>query len=215
MISIKTENICLQKAGGKEERCICLSISDTGAGMDKQVISHIFEPFYTTKESEQETGLGLSVVYGIVKSHDGWIDVISQPAQGSTFKIFLPAIKEKLINVIPNQHIKEGGHTPFGEMYPFDQFESQEEKILLVEDDPEVLSLTKKVLEKNGYLVYPCRTISEAMTIFEQENDCLDLVLCDFILLDNSGTDIVMTLKERQSFLGTLLVSGYVDDQGS
>jgi DNA-binding response OmpR family regulator len=126
--------------------------------------------------------------------------VTSQPGQGSVFKIFLPAIKKKLISVIPSQFI-------------FDRFESQDEKILLVEDDPEVLSLTKKVLEKNGYLVYPCRTMSEALAVFEQENGCLDLVLCDLILPDGRGTDLAVKLKERQPFLGTLLVSGCIDDQ--
>ncbi len=199
-ISIKTENITVQKSGGKEDRYVYLSVSDTGAGMDEQVLPHIFEPFFTTKEGDQGTGLGLSVVYGIVKSHDGWIDVTSQPGQGSVFKIFLPAIKKKLISVIPSQFI-------------FDRFESQDEKILLVEDDPEVLSLTKKVLEKNGYLVYPCRTMSEALAVFEQENGCLDLVLCDLILPDGRGTDLAVKLKERQPFLGTLLVSGCIDDQ--
>lgn len=205
-IAIKTENFYLQqtRGGGTEcvgsDRYVRFSISDTGAGMEELVLSHIFEPFFTTKESGQGTGLGLSVVYGIVRSHDGWIDVSSQPGQGSTFKIILPAIKKKQISVIPSQDV-------------FDWFDSQEEKILLVEDDPEVLSLTKKVLKRNGYLVYPCKTASEALTIFEQENGCFDLVLCDVILPDGNGTELVMKLKEMRPLMGALLVGGYVHGQ--
>ncbi len=205
-ITIKTENFYLQKTEiGETERAgsdryVCFSISDTGAGMEEPVLSHIFEPFFTTKERGQGTGLGLSVVYGVVRSHDGQIDVSSQPGQGSTFKIILPAIKKKQIDVIPSQYI-------------FDRFDSQGEKILLVEDDPEVLSLTKKVLKRNGYLVYPCKTVSEALGIFEQENGNFDLVLCDVILPDGKGPDLVMRLKEIRPLMGALLVGSYADGQ--
>ena len=95
----------------------------------------------------------------------------------------------------------------------FDQFESQDGKILLVEDDPEVLSLTKKVLEKNGYLVYPCRTAAEALAVYDRENGNLDLVLCDLILPDGKGLELIVLLKKSQPFLGTLLVSGLINDQ--
>jgi CheY-like chemotaxis protein len=185
---------------GIKERYVCFTISDTGAGMDESVLPHIFEPFFTTKERGRGTGLGLSVVYGIVKSHDGWIDVSSRPGEGSTFKIFLPAIKKKLISVIPNQFV-------------FEQFDNKEAKILLVEDDPEVLSLTRKVLKKNGYLVYPSKSMAEALAIFELENGYFDLVLCDIILPDGKGTDLVVKLKEANPSLNALLVSGYADDR--
>jgi two-component system cell cycle sensor histidine kinase/response regulator CckA len=205
-MAIKTENFYLQQTKGREaeragnDRYVRFSVSDTGAGMEEPVLSHIFEPFFTTKEGGQGTGLGLSVVYGIVRSHDGWIDVSSHPGQGSTFKIILPAIKKKQISVIPSQHV-------------YDCFDSQEEKILLVEDDPEVLSLTKKVLKRNGYLVYPCKTVSEALAIFEQESRCFDLVLCDVILPDGNGAELVMKLKEMRPLMGALLVGGYVHGQ--
>jgi len=205
-ITLKTENFYLQKTEGREkgragsDRYVCLSICDTGAGMEETVLSRIFEPFFTTKGGGQATGLGLSVVYGIVRSHDGWIDVSSQPGKGSTFKIVLPAIKNKKINIIPNQHV-------------FDRFDSQEEKILLVEDDPEVLSLTKKVLERNDYLVYPCKTASEALDIFKQENGCFDVVLCDAILPDGKGPELVMKMKEIRPLMGALLVGGFTDVQ--
>jgi DNA-binding NtrC family response regulator len=88
-----------------------------------------------------------------------------------------------------------------------------EERILLVEDDPEVLSLTRKVLKKNGYLVYSCRTVAEALVVFEQEKGCFDLVLCDVILPDGKGTDLLVRLKDIQPTLNALLVSGYADDR--
>ncbi len=206
-ISIKTENIYILKkreTGASEpdskKRYVCFTISDTGTGMDESVLPHIFEPFFTTKERGKGTGLGLSVVYGIVKSHDGWIDVSSSPGEGSMFKVFLPAIVNKKINVFPTQSV-------------FEQFESQDERILLVEDDPEVLSLTRKVLKKNGYLVYSCRTMADALNVFAQEKGCFDLVLCDIILPDGRGTELVVKLREMQPSVNALLVSGYADER--
>jgi signal transduction histidine kinase len=205
-ITIRTDNTydinkheAKESEPGKKERYVCFTISDTGDGMDESVLPHIFEPFFTTKQRGQGTGLGLSVVYGIVKSHEGWIDVSSRPGEGSTFKIFLPAIKKKSIDVYSSQ-------------LHFEQFDNKEAKILLVEDDPEVLSLTKKVLKKNGYLVNPCRSVAEALAIFEQENGCFDLVLCDIILPDGRGADLVVKLKQIKPSLNALLVSGYADD---
>jgi signal transduction histidine kinase len=207
-ITVKTENIYLKKNGDGEhesagcDRYVVLSISDMGCGMDETVLPHIFEPFFTTKKQGRGAGLGmgLAIVYGIVKSHDGWIDVSSQLGQGSTFKIYLPAIKEKKISVIPSQE-------------PFDVFEGQQEKILLVENDPEVLSLTKKVLKRSGFLVHPCKTMLEAVTAFEQENGCFDLVMCDVALPDGTGVDLVMKLKENRPSLGALLVGDCTDER--
>ncbi len=206
-ITVKTENAWISKNGetgapapkGKD-RYVCFTISDTGSGMSDSVLPHIFEPFFTTKGRGQGTGLGLSVVYGIIKSHGGRIDVVSCPGEGSTFKIFLPAIKQKKIGIVPGQFDSE-------------QYDGMEERILLVEDDPEVLSLTRKVLKKNGYLVYSCRTMAEALVVFEQEKGCFDLVLCDVILPDGKGTDLLVRLKDIQPTLNALLVSGYADDR--
>jgi CheY-like chemotaxis protein len=183
-----------------KERYVCFTINDTGSGMSDSVQPHIFEPFFTTKERGQGTGLGLSVVYGIIKSHNGWIDVVSHPGEGSSFKIFLPAIKQKKIMAVSDQAIPE-------------QSDGAEARILFVEDDPEVLSLTRKVLKKNGYLVYSCRTIAEALVVFEQENGYFDLVVCDVILPDGKGTDLLARLMDLQPSLNALLVSGFADDR--
>lgn len=214
MINIKTENIYLEKkaATGLEgarssgsparARYVCLTVSDNGNGMDEPVLSRIFEPFFTTKEHGRGTGLGLSVLYGIVQSHEGSIDVFSRPGAGSTFKIFLPALRYKFQSL--------GGKDKES---PHEQFYDQEKRILLVEDDPEVLSLTRKVLKKNGYLVFSCRTAADALAIFEQEKGCFDLVVCDIILPDSRGTDLVLKLRQREPSLEVLLVSGFVGEQ--
>jgi signal transduction histidine kinase len=209
-ITLKTENVCLPKSGAGEtepdgrNQYICFTVCDTGSGMDEAVLSRIFEPFFTTKERAQGlpggTGLGLSIVYGIIRSHEGWIDVSSTPREGSAFKIFMPAIEINLNSVIPGQ-------------IDYQKYGHEGRKILLVEDDPEVLSLTRKFLKKNGYLVYPCMTAMEASAIFEQENGCFDLVLFDCFLHDTRGTDLVLELKKLHPFLNVLLVSGCTNDR--
>jgi len=97
-LTIETKNVtlneddCLFIEGSKPGRFVCLSIKDTGVGMEKKIIQHIFEPFFSTKERERGTGLGLSTVYGIIKQHEGWINVYSEPGKGTTFNIYLSAI---------------------------------------------------------------------------------------------------------------------------
>jgi signal transduction histidine kinase len=100
-LTIKTENVTLDEDQSKHipesrpGKFILLSVTDTGVGMDKEVFQHLFEPFFTTKEIGMGTGLGLSVVYGIVKQHEGWVNVISEKGKGATFKVYLPATPEK------------------------------------------------------------------------------------------------------------------------
>jgi CheY-like chemotaxis protein len=162
----------------------------------------IFEPFFTTKELGRGTGLGLSVVYGIIKEHDGYINVISEPARGATFEILLPAFEFE----------SQPGQNDESFVRPA-QFRGHGEKILLVEDDRDLMNLTRELLADNNYIVHACRGVSDAEIIFAQEKEGFDLLISDIILADGRGSDLALQLRLRQPSLGIILASGYADDR--
>jgi CheY-like chemotaxis protein len=177
-------------------------VSDTGAGIDPQFLSRIFEPFFTTKELSRGTGLGLSVVYGIIKEHDGYINVTSEPGHGTTFEIFLPAFEFE----------SQPGKTDESFRRPA-QLRGRGEKILLVEDDRDLMNLTRELLADNNYVVHACRGVSDAEIIFAREKEGFDLLISDIILPDGRGSDLALQLRQRQPSLGVVLTSGYADDR--
>jgi len=121
-----------------------ISVEDTGTGMDAETRAHIFDPFFTTKGIGKGTGLGLSVVYGIVKAHDGWINVYSEPGNGTNFRIYLPAAS--------------GGIEEKGDKPKASEIRSGNERILLVEDEEDVRELALLMLERQGYKVFVAST---------------------------------------------------------
>lgn len=181
----------------------CLSVSDTGTGMDAEVLSHLFEPFYTKKKLGEGTGLGLAVVYGIVQNHRGWINVSSTQGSGSTFMIYLPTSHGLDVAL---------AEEPNGQSLPRmdDQIGKQ---ILLVEDDPVVRNLTSEILQGIGYVVSSVETAQEAEQIFALQHGGFDLLFIDVMLPDRSGIDLAETLQERKPGLPVLLFSGYSDEQ--
>jgi len=205
-ITIKTENVKFEEnypECGRPGCFVRLTVEDTGAGMNEQVLSHIFDPFFTTKEPGKGTGLGLSVAYGIIKDHEGWINVKSQVGRGSVFEIYLPAISTSLqLDGIEDRAYSSG------------ELCGRREKILLVEDDYEVMLLTNRLLSENGYTVVSCGTACEAFKIFEKEKD-FSLVISDVILPDGSGIDIIRQLRVSHPSLGGLLISGYSDERSN
>ncbi len=205
-LTIKTENTIIDNAAFPKTlslspqpgHYICLSISDSGEGIDNKIISQIFEPFFTTKTDG--TGLGLSVVYGIVKQHNGWIDVDSEPGRGSNFKIYFPALSsDEAISVEKEVVLTEMG--------------GKGEKVLLVEDEKGVRDISIKVLRNYGYKVIDAVTAQEATEIFEREKRNFHLVVSDIVLPDKSGIELTDELRSRQPGLKTLLTSGYVDQR--
>lgn len=178
---------------------VCLTISDTGAGMDEQTRMHIFEPFFTTKEKGKGTGLGLSVVYGIVTKHDGWIDVDSAPGKGTTFRIYLAAGEA------------------ISQMTGMEQIDSRDllgrgERVLLVEDDGMIRKLVLKMLSDNGYMVEAAADAETAIDIFAREEGRFNLVFSDVVLPGMDGVKLVEDLLQRKHDLAVLLASGYSDD---
>ncbi|MFO7890312.1 MAG: PAS domain S-box protein [bacterium] len=203
-LNIKTQNIVLDEESCKElsdaypGKFICLSLEDTGIGIDENTLQHIFEPFFSTKGPAKGTGLGLSVVYGIIKEHNGWINVYSEPGKGTAFKIYIPAVdvepEEDMEKLISEVDLRGGG-----------------EKILIVEDDKNVRKFTEKALRQNGYRIYSVVNAKKALDIFEEVKDDLDLIFCDVVLPDKTGIILVKELLEKKPELKVILTSGYTD----
>ena len=177
---------------------VMLAVTDTGQGMDKQTQAQIFEPFFTTKTVGQGTGLGLSTVYGIVKQSGGDIHVYSEPGQGTTFKIYLPAVETAAGPLSPEQAQPEvrGGS----------------ETILLVEDEEMVRSLTLTVLEEEGYTLLEARQGEEALILARTHPGAIDLLITDVVMPEMSGRGLAGQLTALRPGLKVLYISGYTDD---
>jgi PAS domain S-box-containing protein len=201
-ITINTSNVSLdeefvnQNVGAAVGDFVLLQISDTGHGMDEKIKSHIFEPFFTTKEVGHGTGLGLSTVYGIVKQFGGFLTVWSEPGCGTTVNIYLPFLKEPITN--SEKQIK-----PDGLLYGT-------ETILLVEDEELVRKLSRQVLEKVGYRVIEAENGNKALSLTEQENYKIDLLITDVVMPKMSGRELADQLAETCPKV--LFTSGYTDD---
>jgi two-component system, cell cycle sensor histidine kinase and response regulator CckA len=201
---IKTENLNFdaniqhQMPEAYSGQFVCLTVTDTGIGMNPDTLSRMFEPFFTTKGSQKGTGLGLSVVYGIVKQHEGWIVVDSAPDKGAVFKIFFPVAGEEA-EFDDNEHI------------PIDGLHGSGERILLVEDEDKVREFTTRAIKKCGYEVFPTRSVKEALEVYKSENGRFDLVFSDVVLSDRTGIDLADELIKQKSDIKILLCSGYMD----
>ena len=179
----------------KPGRFVCLSVADSGHGMDPGTLKRIFEPFFTTKEVGKGTGLGLATVYGIVKQHGGWVEVDSAVGKGSTFRVYLPAAetatKVLVDNVAPEV---QGG----------------KERILIVEDDPAVREISAMCLEQVGYSVVVTSDAVEGLTKWEEHGQRFDLLLTDMVMPGGmSGLKLARLLKEMKNSLKVIIVSGY------
>jgi signal transduction histidine kinase/ActR/RegA family two-component response regulator len=175
-----------------------ISVSDTGQGIDDQDKPHIFEPFFTTKVLGKGTGLGLSSVYGIVKQNRGFVDFESRKGKGSTFQVYLPLSKKKHDSPMA----KSGG---------ISDHDSQP-TILVVEDEPEILSLCRLMLEKSGYNVFAAACPSEAIMYAEDHSGQIDLLLTDVVMPEMNGTDLSSKLSTISPGFRVLFMSGYSAD---
>ncbi len=203
-VTIETRNITFDENDSiGNSKChpgdyVLLAVSDNGRGMDAETLANIFEPFYTTKDVGQGTGLGLPTVYGIVKQNSGLIDVMSEPGKGTTFKIFLPrysgAVKE----------VKKEIYTQIPD--------GQNETILLVEDEPSIMKMSKNMLEKIGYKVLPANTPGEAIRMAEEHPGKIDLLITDVIMPEMNGRDLAIHLQTLYPEIKILFMSGYTAD---
>lgn len=177
---------------------VMLAVSDTGMGMDAETVAHIFEPFYTTKESGRGTGLGLSTVYGIVKQSGGYIWVYSEPGKGSTFKVYLPRVEETIEEPEPEE-------VPFSE-------ERGTGTILLVEDEEAVRDLVQTILSKRGYEVIVARDPSHAEEIARKFPGEIHLLLTDVVMPGTSGRELAARIMARRPNIRVLYMSGYTEN---
>lgn len=202
---LRTENVILDRSYVKPYKVepgqyVKISITDTGVGIDKATQQRIFEPFFTTKEMGRGTGLGLASVYGIIKSHGGYINVYSELNQGTTFTVYLPASsKEAVEDAEINADIVKGSGT-----------------ILLIDDEEMILKVGHELLEELGYTVLPAMSGQEAVDIFQADQEKIDMIIMDMIMPGMSGSDTFDRLKEIKPDVKILLSSGYsVDGQAT
>jgi len=179
-----------------------ISVEDTGVGMDEVTLSRIFEPFFTTKEVGKGSGLGLSVVYGLVRDFGGWIDVMSRPRQGTVFHVYLPRYVDGEETTAEQEGAAVGDRVlPAG----------RGERILVVEDDPDIRRIVVAYLESHGYRPMAAATAEEAMVLVEEQEGDFDLVFADVVLPGRSGLDLARQVKEICPRCRVLLTSGYTD----
>ncbi|MDR3629067.1 MAG: PAS domain S-box protein [Desulfocapsaceae bacterium] len=198
--SILDAEYCAAQVGSVPGEYVRISMSDSGCGIDKPTLSRIFEPFFTTKEVGKGTGLGLSTVYGAVKQNNGFIDVTSTPGQGTTFTVYLP----RYVDVgTDGQAFKEIAQESAAGGY---------ETILLVEDEPAVLEMTRIMLQRLGYNVLAASAPSKAISILEGFAAEIHLLMTDVIMPEMNGRDLAERLVNIKKGMKCLYMSGYTSD---
>ncbi len=204
-LAIQTENLILSEEDcqfidfARAGKFLCLSIIDTGQGIPSNLLEKIFDPFFTTKEVGKGTGLGLSVVYGIVKKHGGWINVSSEINHGTVFKIYLPATTK--IN------LEKSDQSGLSYIH-----QGNGEKILVIEDEAEVLKFTTAALRQNGYLPITAETAAQALEQFKNERQ-IDLIVSDVVLPDKNGLRVVEEILLEHPGVSAIFCSGYTEDR--
>ncbi len=193
------ENYAGKKRGVVPGAYVMLAVSDTGTGMDADAMEHIFEPFFTTKEKDKGTGLGLATSYGIVKQHGGNIWAYSEPGMGTTFRVYLP---------IAGETSKE----PRGPLALSQKSERGFETILIVEDDPQVKTLTATMLQRMGYTVLTAENGQEALAVLQDCEDGIHLLLTDVIMPNMNGRKVFEQAARLFPGIKALYMSGYTDD---
>jgi PAS domain S-box-containing protein len=189
-----SEHYCKTHLGARPGDYVLLSVTDTGHGIDKETLANIFEPFFTTKETGKGTGLGLAMVYGIVKKHGGYIMCYSEPCEGSTFKIYLPTIEGQAeIEENKEDEMPTGGN----------------ETLLLVDDDEVILELGRQMLSEFGYTVLTASDGENALSLYRQRQMGIDLVVLDLIMPGMGGKKCLEELLKINSVAKVVIASGY------
>ncbi len=189
------EAYCKDYAGFIPGDFVMIAVSDDGCGMDKETLNNLFEPFFTTKEVGKGTGLGLATIYGIVKQNNGFINVYSEPGQGTTFRIYLPrysAANETHEVIQPEKPAPTGNET-----------------ILLVEDEPAILNMTRMMLERKGYSVLFAASPAEAIDMAKAHADKIHLIMTDVVMPEMNGRDLSSRITALYPDIKLLFMSGY------
>ncbi|MCL4203202.1 MAG: response regulator [Pirellulaceae bacterium] len=190
------ETYCASRIGCTPGHYVVLAVSDNGCGMDRQTLGNIFEPFFTTKAFGQGSGLGLATVYGVVRQNRGFINVYSEPGQGTTLRIFLPAQRDA---TEPHGDRDETVKSPRG----------VRSSALVVEDEPALLKMTAMMLQRQGHTVLTASSPSEAIRLAQSHSGRIDLLLTDVVMPEMNGRDLAQQLSSRCPNLKCLFMSGY------
>ena len=202
-LKVETEDVTIDEAycearpGAVPGRYVLLRVSDTGSGMDTETLDQAFEPFFSTKETGKGTGLGLATVYGIVRQHEGMIDVHSEPGRGTTFEVYWPVTSPAA------DGSKEEIET---------SMEGGDETILLAEDEGMVRRMARTILERAGYTVLTARTGLEAVKLFEEEDGEVDLAILDVVMPELGGREAHDRIRARRPNVKVLFASGYSEN---
>lgn len=203
-VTIETGNITFDKAycasniDFEPGEYVLLAVSDDGCGMDEETKAHLFEPFFTTKGVGRGTGLGLATVYGIVRQNDGFINIYSELAQGTTFKIYFPRYKVEPAE----EHVESAAEIPLG----------GNETVLIVEDEEAILDLGKRILEDFGYTVLIAKTPEEAIRLVKENAGDIHLLITDVVMPEMNGRALAERLTAIVPDLKYLYMSGYTAD---
>jgi signal transduction histidine kinase len=203
-LRIETSNATLDGAYMKQHGAaepgeyVMIAVRDTGTGMDRETQARIFEPFFTTKESGKGTGLGLAMVYGIVKQSGGYVWVYSEPGHGTTFKIYLPRVDDSVqpIHREPRRIADLHGT----------------ETILLVEDEEPVRETSARLLRRAGYTVFETTNGAEALEMYEEKSSAVDVIVTDMVMPAMGGRDLARSVRMIDPGIPIVFVSGYTDD---
>ena len=182
-------------ADAKEDRYVALSVSDTGSGIDDVNVQKIFDPFFTTKERGKGTGLGLSIVDGIVRSHNGFIDVYSKKGEGTTFTLYFPAMRDAVVEASA-KGVKE-------------HFSGK--KILVVDDEEILVNILKEYLEEIGCTVMTAVDGMEAVKMYRKNTDTVDAVISDLGMPNMNGVEMYTEMKKINPLVKVIISSGYLD----
>ena len=182
---------------GEPGRYAVITVADTGVGMDEKTKKNIFEPFFTTKDVGKGTGLGLAMVYGAIKQHNGYINVYSEPGKGTTFKIYLP--------------LTGSGEQP-AEKKGTSTVSAGTETILLVEDEETVRVIMRSLLEESGYRVLEAMDGEDGLRLFKENRGIINLVLSDIIMPKMQGREMYEEIKKIAPDIKILFISGYPAD---
>lgn len=204
-LSLRTEVVPMDESYfrfhgyGKPGTFALMTVSDTGEGIPEEMQHHVFEPFFTTKDTGRGTGLGLSIVYGIVKQHDGYIDLYSSPGEGTTFKIYLP---------LAGAAASETTHPPS----VIEPIRGGTETILIVEDNAIVRDILRQVLQAHGYTILEAIDGLDGIEQYTRHLGSVDMVICDVIMPKKSGKDVHDAIRTINPGVKILFTSGYTAD---
>jgi two-component system cell cycle sensor histidine kinase/response regulator CckA len=204
LLTLETSNVDLdedeasQYLNAKPGSYVCVKVRDTGVGMQPELIERLFEPFFTTKSDKTGIGLGLAVVYGIVQNHNGFFDVHSKIGEGSTFEIYLPVFEEAIEKVAAEEEKPSLDHGKGA--------------VLVVEDERQVRDLAVKTLEKCGYTAIIAKDGAEALSLYKNRKDEIDLVVLDVVMPKMGGWECFHRLKEIEPSVKVLIMTGYTTD---